>query len=84
MPCCSSAHVLGQIAARQDAAVHLRVQRLHAAIEHLREAGVIGHFGHGQAGVGQQFGGAAGRQQLDAEADSASRSRRCRSCRKRK
>jgi hypothetical protein len=28
-------HVLGQVAAGQDAAVHLRVQRLHAAVEHL-------------------------------------------------
>ncbi|ABA48884.1 hypothetical protein BURPS1710b_3404 [Burkholderia pseudomallei 1710b] len=60
-------HVLGQVAAGEDAAVHLRVQRLHAPIEHFREAGVVGHFGDGQARVGEQFRGAARRQQLDAE-----------------
>ena len=59
-------HVLGEIAAGQDATVHFRVQGLDAAIEHFREAGVVGHFGHGQAVVGQHFGGAAGGQELDA------------------
>ena len=38
--------VLRQVAARQDAAVHLRVQRLDAAVEHFRKAGVVGDFGH--------------------------------------
>ncbi|MCY1240520.1 hypothetical protein D9M72_533730 [compost metagenome] len=60
-------HVLGQVAACQDAAVHLRVQRLDAAVEHFREAGVVGHLRHGQAAVGQQLGGAAGGKQRDAE-----------------
>ncbi len=58
--------VLGQVAAGQDAAVHLRVQGLDAAVEHFREAGVVADFGDRQAGVAQQLGGAAGGQQLDA------------------
>ena len=52
-------HVLGQVAAGQNAAVNLRMQRLHAPVEHFREAGVVGHFGHLEAGVSQQLGGAA-------------------------
>ena len=52
---------------REQAAVHLRVQRLHAAVEHLGEARHLGHLGHRQALVGQQLGGAAGGQQLDAQ-----------------
>jgi hypothetical protein len=43
------------------------VQRLDAAVEHLGKAGVVGDLGDGQAGVGEQLGGAAGGQQLDAE-----------------
>jgi hypothetical protein len=38
-------HVLGQVAAREQAAVHFRVQRLQAAVEHLRVAGVVGDLG---------------------------------------
>ena len=60
-------HVLGKIAAGEDAAVHLRMQGLDAAVEHLGEAGVLGDVGDRQAGLAQQAGGAAGRQQLDAE-----------------
>ena len=60
-------HVLGEVATGEDAAVHLRVQGLDAAVEHFREAGVLGDVGHRQAGLAQQAGGAAGRQQLDAE-----------------
>jgi hypothetical protein len=64
MPCSlQRRHVLGHVAPRQQAAVHLRVQRLHAAVEHLGEAGVVGHLGDRQAGIGQQLGGAAGGQQ---------------------
>ncbi len=59
--------MLGQVAARQDAGVHFRLQRLHAAIQHLGEAGVVGDFGDGDAVVGQQFGGAAGGEDLHAE-----------------
>ena len=61
-------HVRRQIAPREQAAVDARVQRLHAAVEHLGKAGDLGHFGDGQAGLGEQLGGAAGGQQLDAGA----------------
>ena len=59
-------HVLGQVATGQDAAMHLRVQGLDAAVEHFREAGVVADFGDVQAGVLEHLGGAAGGQQLDA------------------
>ena len=64
---CKCRHVLGQVAARQQAAMHLGVQRLDAAVEHFGKAGDLGHLGHGQALVGQQLGGAAGGNQLDAQ-----------------
>ena len=60
-------HVLRQVAPGEQATVNFRVQRLDAAIEHFRKTGVVGHFGHGQTGVSQQFGGAAGGQQRDAQ-----------------
>jgi hypothetical protein len=60
-------HVLGQVAARQQAAVHLGVQGLDAAVQHFGEAGDLGHLGHGQALVGQQLGGAAGGDELHAQ-----------------
>jgi hypothetical protein len=41
--------------------------RVFTAIQHFREAGVIGHFGHRHAIVSQQFGGAAGRQDMHAQ-----------------
>ena len=45
----------------------LRVQRLDPAVEHLGKAGVVGDFSDGQASLGQQLGGPAGREQADAE-----------------
>jgi hypothetical protein len=60
-------HVLGHIAARQQAAVHLGVQGLDAAVEHLGERRDLGHFGHGKASFGQQLGGAAGGDQGHAQ-----------------
>ena len=60
-------HVFGQIAAREDAAMDLRMQGLDAAIEHFGKAGVIGHLGHGHALFGEQFGGAARGQNAHAE-----------------
>ena len=40
MPCSSSVgHVLRLVAAGEDAAVHRGVERLDAAVQHLREAG---------------------------------------------
>ncbi len=47
--------------------MHLGVQRLDAAVEHLGEAGVVGDVGDGEAGVAQQLGGATGGEELDAE-----------------
>ena len=41
--------VLGQVAPREDARVHLGVQRLHAAVEHLRKAGVGADVGDREA-----------------------------------
>ena len=60
-------HVLGPVAPREQAAVDGRVQRLDAAVEHLRKAGVGSDLGDRQPGIGEQPGRAAGRQQLDAE-----------------
>ncbi len=48
----------------QDAAVHLGMQRLHAPIEHLGEAREIGDVLHRDAGIAQQLGRAAGRNQF--------------------
>jgi hypothetical protein len=62
-----SGHVLGRVAARQQATVHFGVQGFHTAVQHLGELGDFGHFGHGQALLGQQFGGAAGRDQAHAQ-----------------
>ncbi|MDT4839228.1 hypothetical protein FQZ97_730130 [compost metagenome] len=61
-------HVLGQVAPRQQTAVHLGVQGLHASIEHLGKRSDLGHLGHRQALVGQQLGGAAGGDEGHAEA----------------
>jgi hypothetical protein len=62
-----SSHVLGQVAASQQTAVHHGVQGLDAAVQHLGELGDFGHFGHGQAHACQQLGGATGGQQLHAK-----------------
>ena len=61
-------HVFGQLAAGQQAAVHLGVQGLDAAVQHLGEVRDLGHFGDGQALVGQQLGGATGGEELHTEA----------------
>ncbi len=55
-------HVLGQIASCEDAAMHTRMQRLHAAVEHFRKACVVADLGHRQAGPGERLRGAAGGQ----------------------
>ena len=57
-------HVLGQRAPGQDAAVDLGVQRLHPAVEHLGEAGHLGHVHHLEAAVAEQRGSAAGGEDL--------------------
>ena len=50
---------------REDAAVDGRVQRLHAPVEDLREAGDGAHVGHRQARVPQRARRAAGGDQLE-------------------
>jgi hypothetical protein len=64
--CGDGRQVLRQVTPGEDAAMHLRVKRLDAAVEHFRETGVIADFGHGQPGFAQHFRGAAGGQQIDA------------------
>ena len=54
--------MFGQIAPRQQATMDFGVQGLDAAVQHLGKAGELGDFGDRQALVGQQLGGAAGRQ----------------------
>jgi hypothetical protein len=46
-------------------AMHLRVQRLHAAVHHLRKAGQLRHVDDAEPCVLQRLGGAAGRDELD-------------------
>ena len=65
------AGVLGVAADGEQAAVDLGVQGLDAAVHHLGKAGVRGDVGHGDAGVLQGLGRAAGRQDLDAARASA-------------
>lgn len=59
-------HVLRLVAAAEEPAVNLRVQRLHAALHHLRESRVFRHVGHGKTLVAQELRGAAGGEQLEA------------------
>jgi hypothetical protein len=59
-------HRLIESAPAQQAAVNLRMKCFHAAAHDFREAGVLGDFFDRNAVARQQFGGAAGRQQLDA------------------
>ena len=59
--------MLGQVASRQQAAMHLGMQGLDTAIEHFGKTGERGHLGHRQAALGQQLGGAARRDQFDAQ-----------------
>ena len=69
MPCSATALRCEAILAPvQDAAVHLGMQRLHPPVEHLGEAGEFGDVLHRDAGVAQQLGGAAGRDQFHAQA----------------
>ena len=60
--------MLAVVANRQQSAMHVGVQRLDAAVHHLRKAGEVGHVEHREARVAQRPGGAAGRDDLDATA----------------
>ena len=55
-------------AQEKQATVNLGMQRLDAAVEHLREAGVVAEFLRLDAGLAQRLGGAAGGDDLDAGA----------------
>ncbi len=55
------------IADREEAAVDFGVERLDAAVHHFGKAGDLRHIHHRQAEVAQEFGRAAGADQLDAE-----------------
>ena len=48
--------------------MHFRMQRLDAAVEHFRKAGVVADLGDREPGVGQRLRGAAGGQERNAEA----------------
>ena len=50
----------------EQSTVHLRVQCLHAAVHHLGETRMGGHFRHWQAGACEQLRGAAGAEQRNA------------------
>ena len=54
------AHVFGIVADVEDAAVHMGMKRLDAAVEHLGEAGQVGDVADGEAGVAEGLGGASG------------------------
>ena len=55
--------VLGLVATAKQSAVDLRMQGFHAAFHHLGKAGVLADLGDGQALLGEELGGAAGREQ---------------------
>jgi hypothetical protein len=56
--------MLGIVAHAEQAAMHLRVQRLHPPVHHLGKAGELGDVAHLQPRLAQRLGGAAGRDQL--------------------
>ena len=60
--------VLGIAADVEQTAMHAGMQRLDAAIEHLRKAGEFADVLDCEAGFAQRAGRAAGRNQLDAKA----------------
>jgi hypothetical protein len=63
--------MLAPPAVREDAGMDRRVERLHAAVEDLGEAGDGAHVRDRQAGIAQRPRRAAGRDQLEAACDEA-------------
>jgi hypothetical protein len=57
--------------AAENAAVHARVQRLHAPVEDLGGAGEVADLAHGDAGGVERLGRAARRQDLEPFLDQA-------------
>ena len=87
MSCCfHRGDVFGIVAQREQAAVDFGVQGFDPAVHHLGEAGDVGDIFHGQSRVAEEFGGAAGADQLDVEIHSPAPSRILsgRFCRRRK
>ncbi len=77
--------VIRVVAHREQAAMHLGMQRLHPAVHHFGKAGQLGHVEDGKARVRQRFASAAGRDELDASPRQRTRELDdARSCRKRK
>ena len=64
-------HVLGVVAQREQPGVEPRVQRLDAPVHDLREAREVVDGADVEPGLAQRGRGAAGRDELDAEADEA-------------
>ena len=60
--------MFGVVADREQAAMHLRMQRLDPAVHHFRKAGQLGDVPDLQPRGGDRFGGAAGGDQIDAVA----------------
>ena len=71
----NGAQMFGLIAARQKPAVNGGVQSFDAAIHHFGKAGHLGDIGHGQPGLAQGTGGAAGRENLKTQLDQTRRER---------
>ena len=65
--------IVGAVAAREDAAVNRRVQRLDAAVHHLRKAGERGNADDVEPRRRQRARGAAGRDDFEAPGGEASR-----------
>src|SRR5581483_230480 len=57
----------GVFAAMENSAMHLRMERFNATIQHFGEAGEVGDVFDGDAGIAQEFRRAAGGDELDAE-----------------
>ena len=64
-------HVFRHRTTGEDARMNLGVERLHAAVEHFREARVVGHFLNVDAFAGEKLRGAAGRQDVISRLDEA-------------
>src|SRR5262249_44987998 len=63
----SGGRMFGIVADEEKAAVNLGMERLDPAIEDLGEAGYVRYVADGQAGIGQGFARAAGRDQFDVQ-----------------
>ena len=77
----------GVVAEGEKAAVDEGMEGFDAAVHHFGEAGEVGDVFHGDPGVAEGFGGAAGGDEFDVEfflEGGGERSRRCRSCRRRR